>query len=99
MTWGPFRAGIDPVEQKAQFRSLRMAVRLLCGVRGADAAHQLLLAEVDPHPEVLAVAAQAFDGLASIDRRKVLSAFQATLPPANRLQLHGPIGEESLRHG
>lgn len=86
-TWAPFRSGIDPIEQKAQLRSLRLAVRLLCGARGAEVAHQLLLAEVDPHPEVLEPASAAFERLRPLDRRQVLSAFQASLPPAGCLQL------------
>lgn len=78
--WGPFRPGLDPIERKCQLRSLRLAVRLICGPRGAEAGHMLLVAETDPHPQTLAEALAEFDRLASLDRRRVLAAFGGVLP-------------------
>jgi hypothetical protein len=81
MTWGPFQSGdMDRGERKAQLRTLRLAVRLLTGDRGGEAAHRLLVAEVDCHPETLAEASAEFDRLASLDRRRILSAFASSLP-------------------
>ena len=80
MSYGPFRDGLDPIERKAQLRCLRLAVKLLCGERGTGAAYQLLVAEVDCHPETIAEAAKEFDRLPSLDRRRVLSALAASLP-------------------
>ena len=80
MSWGPFRPGVEPAEQKAQLRSLRLAAKLLCGKRAAECCYRLLVAEVDTHPETLGRAEAEFDRLAPVDRRRVLSAFQGSLP-------------------
>lgn len=80
--WGPFQPGLEAGERLARLRTLRGLIRVLAGPRGAEAGHKLLLAEVDPDDEVLAEAAQEFDRLPAIDRRRVLASFAALLPPA-----------------
>ncbi|MGU3541029.1 hypothetical protein [Methylobacterium sp. A54F] len=74
--WGPFVPDIDPAEQRAQLRALRVIVRLLTGPRGAELATLLRRAEQDP--AALEAAVAALNRLASIDRRQVLASFIAT---------------------
>lgn len=76
--WGPFVTGIDPAERRARLRSLRMAVRLLCGPRGAGCRHRLQVAELAlSGPDELAEAEAAFERLGSLDRRRVLASYAA----------------------
>lgn len=77
MTWGPFLPGLNPAERTARLRMLRMALRLLCGQRSIEVRHAILVAEIDYDPDTLARASAAFDGLAPLDRRRVLAAYQA----------------------
>jgi len=69
----------DAAETRARLRSLRAIVRLIVGpTAGAELITALCNAEIDPAalPDVDA----AFDQLATIPRRRILSTFAATLP-------------------
>lgn len=75
--WGPFRPGLPPDEQKARLRALRLAVKLLTGERGRDAAFAILRAELGAgDPELLAQAEAAVDRLGTRDLRRVLSGYR-----------------------
>lgn len=82
MSFGPFLPDLEPGERKAQVRSLRALVRVLTGPRGKDAATALLAAEIAPDAETLSEAERTFDGLAPVNRRRVLASFAAVLPPS-----------------
>ena len=78
----PFALDLDPGERLARTGSLLAIVKLLAGVRNADLANLFLQAEIDE--SVLPTAADAFDQLAPMDMRKVLSTyagFARPLPP------------------
>lgn len=82
MRWGPFATGLGSAERKARLQALRMAVQLLCGLRGAEVRHRLLVAELAlSGTEELAAAEAEFERLGSIDRRRVLSAYAASCRP------------------
>lgn len=75
-TWqfGPFASGLGQTERTARLRAMRTIVQLHLGDRGRIAARALHLAEADPESAGLAVG--ALERLPSLDRRRVLSAYQ-----------------------
>ena len=76
MTWGPFLPGLDARERKARLRSLRACLHLIAGPRGRVAGMALLRAEISgDQQDTLHDAAEAFERLTALDRRRVLSAF------------------------
>lgn len=80
--WGPFGGDMPWDERKARLRCLRLAVRLLTGPRGKAAELALLRSEISGgDADLLDEASAEFDRLPSLDRRKVLASFAATLIP------------------
>lgn len=77
--WGPFAPGLEPDERLARTRTLRAVATILLGQRGAVLAHSLLVAETCP--DWLPMALASLDGLAALDRRRVLSAYGAVSCP------------------
>lgn len=76
--WGPFVPGLEWPEQKARLRALRLAVKLLTGPRGQVAGLALVRAEISGgDADLLAEAEAEFDRLAPLDRRRILSSYQA----------------------
>lgn len=79
--FGPWATGLDVAELRARLRSLRAIARILAGRRATAMNALLLQAETDP--AALVPAADALDGLAPLDRRRILAAYAATpYPPA-----------------
>lgn len=72
--FGPFASGLGPVERTARLRAMRTCVQLHLGDRGQVVARALHLAETDPDCAGLAIG--ALERLPSLDRRRVLSAYQ-----------------------
>lgn len=72
--FGPFATGLGPIERTARLRAMRACVQVHLGDRGRIAARALHLAETDPDAADLAVG--ALERLPSLDRRRVLSAYQ-----------------------
>lgn len=80
--WGPWCPGLDPAERLARLRALRVAVMLLTGPHGADAARALLAAERDP--AAMDDAAETVDRLPALLRRRVLAQYAAVHRPEVR---------------
>lgn len=69
---------LDAGERKARLRSLRLAVRLLTGPRGREAALRLLIAETSGgDPDALQEAEREFGKLPTLDQRRILSSYLA----------------------
>lgn len=78
--WGPFCAGLEWSERKARFRVLHVAVRLVCGPRGRDTAVAIVAAMISGgDEEAVSQAREAFDALAPLDRRRILSSIMVDL--------------------
>lgn len=74
--WGPFVDGLAADERKARLRALRMAVKLLCGERGAECRYRLLRAEIEGD-DAVADAHAALRSLTPLDQRRVLASYAA----------------------
>ncbi|SFM99659.1 hypothetical protein [Methylobacterium pseudosasicola] len=88
--WGPFADRIEPGERIARLRCLTAIAHLSCGPRAAELVGSLK--EAESNPDVLPGALAVLNGLASLDRRRILASYAALNAPAR--QPRGPLSPE-----
>lgn len=76
-TWGPFAPGLDDCERRARLRTLRGIARVLAGPRSAALCDALACCETNAAH--LPRAASALNKLASLDVRRIVASYGATL--------------------
>ena len=78
--FGPWSDAIDAAERRARLRCLRAIVHLFLGPRGEPLTCELRRAE--SNDQALEYALAALNGLAALDRRRVLASYAALHRPA-----------------
>lgn len=79
--WAPFNFAASPAERLAGLRSLRLAIRLHTGPRGAAVERLLQVAEQCPDDTILAEALRQLGKLDALDKRKVWASYAALTKP------------------
>lgn len=91
--WGPFADRIEPGERIARIRCLTAIAHLSCGPRAAELIETLK--ESESNPDVLPNALGILNGLASLDRRRILASYAVLNKVA---QLAPPGGRQFRSH-
>lgn len=84
--WGPFADRIEPGERVARLRCLTAIAHLSCGPRAAELIGSLRQAE--GNPDVLPTALGILNGLASLDRRRILASYAVLSAPPRQPRSH-----------
>ncbi|TXN04196.1 hypothetical protein FV242_08250 [Methylobacterium sp. WL64] len=75
--FGPWATSIDACERRARCRTFRAIARMIAGPRTTALCDALACSENDPaHLERALV---AFEGLASLDKRRILGSFHPVM--------------------
>jgi hypothetical protein len=79
--FGPWRAGLDPVERACQLRSLQALSAVFLG---SSAPVVAALRDAEADPTKAADALQALDAIPALTRRRLLTTFGAVTYPDNK---------------